>query len=198
MSPRHDRDGQPDAHAQGRGRAGGPGCLQPAVHEGRCRRGARRRVRDPDVRPSRRGPGHVLRPPEVGRGHASPDHDGRRLRSRLAAPQRAAGPGQGGSRRDRGDDDRCHPAQGDGRRRCTRLPGRGCQRSADQAPVRQPVRHGPVDGRWHRPCHQHAPRRPQGRHRRLWLGRQGDLVAHGRARRTRGGRRGRSGAPSRR
>ena len=51
------------------------------------------------------------------RRHAPADHDGRRLRPRLAPPQRAARPGQGGPRGHGGDDDRRHPAQGDGRRR---------------------------------------------------------------------------------
>ena len=93
---------------------------QPAVDQGRRRGGARRRVRHRDVRPARRGPRHVLRAPQRGRRHASAADDGRRLRPRVAAPQRAAGPGHGGPRRDRGDDDRRHPAAGDGRRRRAR------------------------------------------------------------------------------
>ena len=53
----------------------------------------------------------------LGRRHASAADDGRRLRPRVAAPHRAPGPGGGDPRRDRGDDDRRHPAAGDGRRR---------------------------------------------------------------------------------
>ena len=83
---------------------------QPAVDQGRRRRGARRRVRDRHVRPARRGPRHLLRAPQRGRRHPPAADDGRRLRPRVAAPQRAAGPGHGGPRRDRGDDDRRHPA----------------------------------------------------------------------------------------
>jgi adenosylhomocysteinase len=63
-----------------------------------------------------RGPRHLLRPPEQRRRHAPADHDGRRLRPRLAPPQRAPRPGQGGPRRHRGDDDRRDPAEGDGGR----------------------------------------------------------------------------------
>ena len=120
-------------------------------------------------------------PPQRRRRHASPDHDGRRLRPRLAAPQRAPGPGQGGPRRHRGDDDRRHPAQGDGRRRRARLPGRRGQRGPDQAPLRQPLRDRPVDARRDPPGDEHPPRRPERRRRRLRLGRAGDRVADGRA-----------------
>ena len=77
----------------------------------------------------------------------------------------------------RGDDDRRHPAQGDGRRRRARLPGRRRQRGPDQAPLRQPLRHRPVDGRRDPPGDEHPARRPQGRRRRLRLGRAGDRVA---------------------
>ena len=197
VPPRHDRDGQPHAHAQGRRRRGRARRVEPALDEGRRRRGARRRVRHPDVRPARRGPRHLLRAPQRGRRHASPDHDGRRLRPGVAAPQRASRAGQGGPCRDRGDDDRRHPPQGDGRRRRPRVPGRGRQRGPDQAPVRQPLRHGPVDGRRHRPGHQHAHRGSARRHRRLRLGRQGHRRAHGRPRRPRRGRRGRPGPGAR-
>ena len=48
----------------------------------------------------------------------------------------------------------------DGRRRRARLPGHRGQRGADQAPVRQPLRHRPVDGRRHPARHEHADRRP--------------------------------------
>ena len=127
---------------------------------------------------------------ERGRRHASAADDGRRLRPRLAAPQRAAGPGDGGPRRDRGDDHRRHPPQGDGRRRGARLPVDGRQRGADQAPLRQPLRHRPVHGGRHPARHEHPARRPQRRRRRLRLGGQGHRLADGRHGRPRRGRRG--------
>ena len=71
----------------------------------------------------------------------------------------------------RGDDDRRHPAQGDGRRRRARLPGHRGQRGPDQAPLRQPLRHRPVDARRHPARDEHPHRRPQRRRRRLRLGR---------------------------
>ena len=98
-----------------------------------------------------------------------------------------------GPRRHRGDDDRRHPPQGDGRRRRPRLPGRGRQRGPDQAPLRQPLRHRPVHARRHPAGDEHPHRRAQGRRRRLRLGGQGHRVADGRPRRPRRGRRGRSG-----
>ena len=193
VPPRHDRDRQPDADPQGRRRRRRARGLEPALDQGRRRRGARGRVRHRDVRAARRGPRHLLRASQQRRGHASADHDGRRLRPRVAAPQRAAGPGQGGPRRDRGDDDRRDPAQGDGRRRRARLPGRRGQRGADQAPLRQPLRDRPEHGRRDPAGDQHPDRRPPCRHRRLRLGREGDRLADGRPRRARRGRRGRPG-----
>ena len=145
LPPRHDRDRQPDAHAQGRRRRRRARGLQPAVDQGRRRGGARGRVRDHHLRPPRRGPRHVLRAPQRRRRHASAADHGRRLRPRVAAPHGAAGPARRDPGRHRGDDDRRHPAQGDGRRRRPRLPGRGGQRGPDQAPLRQPLRHRPVD-----------------------------------------------------
>ena len=63
--------------------------LEPALDQGRRRRGARHRVRDPDVRAARRGPRHVLRAPQRRRRHAPASDDGRRLRPRVAAPHGA-------------------------------------------------------------------------------------------------------------
>ena len=87
------RDRQPDAHAQGRWRGRRAVRVQPAVHAGRCRRGAGGRVRDPTY--ARRGVDRdgYYRPPQRGRRHASADDHGRRLRPRLAAPQGAPRPG---------------------------------------------------------------------------------------------------------
>ena len=73
----------------------------------------------------------------------SPADHGRRLRPRVAAPHGAAGAARGDPGRHRGDDDRRHPAQGDGRRRRAAVPGRGGQRGPDQAPLRQPLRDRP-------------------------------------------------------
>ena len=85
--------------------------------------------------------------------------DGRRLRSGhddLHQAQRAA---QGHDRRLRGDDDGRHPPARDGEGRRAAVPGRRGQRRADQAHVRQPLRHGPVDARRHHPRDQRAARR---------------------------------------
>ena len=63
-------------------------------------------------------------------------------------------------RRHRGDDDGRHPParpRGAGR---ARLPDRRGQRGADEAPLRQPLRHRPVDHRRDHPRHQRPPRRP--------------------------------------
>ena len=133
----------------------------------------------------------------VGRRHAAAADDGRRLRPRVAAPQRPAGPGRRGPRRHRGDDDRRHPPPGDGRRRRARLPGHRGQRGPDQAPLRQPLRDRPVHARRHPAGDEHPDRRPQRRRRRLRLGGQGDRVADGRPRRPRRGRRGRPGPRAR-
>ena len=187
VPPRHDRDRQPDANAEGRRRRSGPGGLQPAVDQGRCRGRARRGIRDRHVRPARRGSRHVLRPSQQRRRHPAADHDGRRLRPRLAPAQRAPGPGGGRPRRHRGDDHRRDPAQGDGRRRRARVPGRRRERGPDQAPVRQPLRHRPEHPRWDPAGDQHPHRRPQGSRRRVRLGRQGHRVPDGRPWRPCGG-----------
>ena len=109
----------------------------------------------------------------VGRRHPPVDHDGRWLRPGLAAPQRAQGPAGRGPGRHRGDDDGRHPPARDGRRQRARLPGRRRQRGAHQAPVRQPLRDGPVDDRRHPAGDERADRRPQRGHRGLRLGRAG-------------------------
>ena len=150
-------------------------------------------VRDRLLRPARRGSRHLLRAPQRGRRQPPAADDGRRLRPRLAPPFRAAGPARRDPGRDRGDDDRGHPAQGDGRRRRAPLPGRRGQRGPDEAPLRQPLRDRPEHARRDPPGDEPAHRRPPRRRRRLRLGRQGDRLADGRSRRPRGGRRGRSG-----
>ena len=62
-------------------------------------------------------------------------------------------------RRHRGDHHRRDPAEGARARRQARLPGRRGQRGEDEAPLRQPLRHGPVDARRHHPRHQRPARR---------------------------------------
>ncbi len=92
--------------------------IEPALDEGRRRRRARRRVRDRPLRPPRRGPRHVLRATSTRSPTRIPQitmDDGCDLVSLLHA-ERPDQLGRG-PRRDRGDDDRRHPAQGDGRRR---------------------------------------------------------------------------------
>ena len=54
-------------------------------------------------------------------------------------------------------------------RRRADVPGRRRQRRADQAPVRQPLRHRPEHARRHHPRHQRPARRQDGRRRRLRL-----------------------------
>ena len=73
------------------------------------------------------------------------DHHGRRRRPGLdAAPRlrraRAQGAGEHG-----GDHHRRHPPARHGARQASEDPGRRRQRRRDQAPVRQPLRHRPVD-----------------------------------------------------
>ena len=155
------------------------------------------RVRHRHLRAPRRGQRHLLRPPADGRGHPPDDHDGRRLRPRLAAPQGAPRPAAGGPRGHRGDHHGRHPPPRDGRGRRARVPGRRRQRGPDQAPVRQPVRDRPVDDRRDPAGDEHPDRRPQRGHRRLRLGRARDRVPDGRARRARRGGRGRPGPRAR-
>ena len=95
--------------------------VQPAVHPGRRRGRAGRRVRHRDLRPPGRGPRHLLRPPpNASRTSIPHDHHGRRLRPRVAAPQGAARPAARGPRRHRGDHHGRHPPPRDGRRRRAR------------------------------------------------------------------------------
>ena len=116
-----------------------------------------------DVCPARRGPRHVLRAPERRRGHASTASRWTTAATSSRCSTGATRPGQGGHRRDRGDDDRRDPPQGDGRRRRPRLPRHRGQRGPDQAPLRQPLRDRPVHSRRHPPGDEHPARRPEGR-----------------------------------
>ena len=68
-----------------------------------------------------------------------------------------------GDRRDRGDDDRRDPPEGAREGGQARLPDHRRQRVGDQAPLRQPLRHGPVDARRHHPRDQRPDRGQEGR-----------------------------------
>ncbi len=98
-----------------------------------------------DLRPPRRRPRHLLRPSQRRGGHSPADDDGRRLRSGDAHPPGAPRPAGRHRGRHRGDDNGRHPAAGDGGRRRARLPGRGGERGADEASLRQSLRDRPVD-----------------------------------------------------
>ena len=118
------------------------------------------------------------------------DHDGRRRRRDRRAPHAPPRAARRRDRRDRGDDDRRHPAARDGAGRRARLPRDRRQRGPHEAPLRQPLRHGPVDDRRDPPLDQHPARRTGLRRRGLRLVRAGARPArsrHGRAgRRLRG------------
>ena len=74
---------------QAGGRRTVPVRLEPAVHAGRCRRGAGRRVRHLHLRHQGRGPRHLL-PPHAERHRLPPaDHHGRRGGRRGPAAHRA-------------------------------------------------------------------------------------------------------------
>ena len=117
--------------------------------------------------------------------HRPQPDDGRRRRRDRRAPLGQARAARRRDRRDRGDDDRGHPPEGARGGREARVPRDRSQRGADEAHVRQPLRHRPVHpGRRH-PRDERPARGAQGRRRRLRLVRAGRRVArtrHGGAR----------------
>ena len=121
--------------------------------------------------------------------------DGAELTARIVEhrPERRGRP----RGRDRGDDDRRRAAADDGGGGEAHLPGDRRQRRALQAPVRQPLRHRPVDARGDRPAHEPELPRPRVLHRRLRLGRQGARPRGPRRRRPRHRRRDRPGRGAR-
>ncbi len=125
------------------------------------------------------------------------DHDGRRLRPGQPAPRFADRAPAGRPRGHRGDDDRRHPAPGDGQGRRAPLPRRRRQRGRDEAPLRQPLRDRPEHARRDPARDEHPHRRPARRRRRLRLGGQGDRVPDEGPRRPRGDRRGQPGPRAR-
>ena len=169
LPARDDRDGEPRPHALRGRRRRRPLRVEPALHAGRRRGRARRRVRGRRVRDQGRGQRHLL-PPHRGRRRppAASDHGrrGRRHRRAPFGPSRAA---RRRHRRHRGDDDRRHPPEGARARREARIPGDRRQRGAHEASLRQPLRHRPVDHRRDRACDERPARRQALRRRRLRL-----------------------------
>ena len=159
LPPRDDRDGEPDAHAEGGRRRRRALRVEPALDAGRRRCSARRRIRHPDVRDQGRGQRDLLLA-HPGRGRPPPAaDDGRRRRRDQRSPQRASRPARRDHRGHGGDDDRRHPPEGDGGRRCAPVPGDRSQRGAHEALLRQPLRHGPVDDRRDHPRDERPARR---------------------------------------
>ena len=150
LPARHQRDREPDAHAEGRRRRRRAVRVQPAVDAGRRRRGPGGRVRHLRVRHQRRGQRHLLR---AHRGGTRPP--ARRSRwttaptsSASCTPRRRDQLGEiiGGTEETTTGVIRLKAME---RRRHARLPDRRRQRGRHQAPVRQPLRHRPVDHRRH-------------------------------------------------
>ena len=169
LPPRHHRDGEPDAHAPGGRRLGRALRLQSALDPGRCRGGARRGLRDPDLRDQGRGQRHLLRPHRSGLRPPSRADNGRRRRRDQRPARQAPRAALRGDRRHRGDDDRRDQAEGAREGRAARLSDHRRQRRADQAPVRQPLRHRPVDDRRRSACDQRPAGGAQRGRRRLRL-----------------------------
>ncbi len=131
---------------------------QPAL-DARRRRGGALRVRHSDVRHQRRRQRDVLLAHRIGDRDEAADVDGRRLRSRDDDLHEAQPSARRHDRRLRRDDDRRHSPQGDGEGRRAAVSGHRRQQRADQAHVRQPLRHRPVDARRHHSRDQRAARR---------------------------------------
>ena len=185
LPARHHRDREPDAHPQGGRRRRRPVRVEPAVHAGRRRGSARRCLRHRHLRDQGRGQRHVLLAPRGRDRPSAAHHDGRRRRRDRDPPLGEARAARRRDRRHRGDDDRRDPAEGARGRRQARLPRRRRQRGPHQAPLRQPLRHGPVDPRRDHPGHQRPARGPRVRRRRLRLvrtRRRDAREGHGRAR----------------
>ena len=197
LPARDHRDGEPRADAEGRRRGRRAVRVEPAVHAGRRRRGARRRVRHRRLRDQGRGQRHVLLAHRGGRRPQAAADDGRRRRRDRRAALRPPRAARRHHRRHRGDDHRRHPPEGAGGRRQARLPDHRRQRGEDQAPVRQPVRHRPVDDRRDHPRDQRPARRQAVRRRRVRLVRAGRRVAGPRDGRPRDRHRGRPDAGAR-
>ena len=115
----------------------------------------------------------------------------RRLRADVKDRRASAGDACATARRHRGDDHRRRAPAGAGRRRQAHVPGDRGQRRSLQAPVRQPLRDGPVDARRRSPADEPVVRRPRVLRRRVRLGRQGPGALRAGRGRPRHGRRNR-------
>ena len=183
------QDREPGADHQGRRRHRGDVPEQPAVHPGLHRRLP---AAPPHLfRRARRGPGVVSPPLSRDAGLQAGPH---RRRWRAAAVDAPQGTPRAAGRRDRpvgGDHRRRQHHQGDRAQGRPALPLYGRQHGADEAPVRQPLRHGPEHHRGPAGGHQPHGVRQGGDGRRLRLGGQGRGDAD--ARPGRGGDRHRGG-----
>ena len=170
LPARHDRDGESHAHAQGR-----PGRTSCCARRIRSRRRTRSPRRWSCTTASACSPSAAIDADGYYRHldaaiDTKPNFcidDGADVIGLMHSDaRRRAGRHDG---RLRGDHDGRHPparARGPG---AARVPRDRRQRRADQAPLRQPLRHRPVDARRHHPRDQRAARRPRLRRRRLRL-----------------------------
>ena len=147
LPARHDGDGEPRAHADGRRRRRRALRVEPALHAGR--RPPPRWSTATALRSSRstaRTTTPTTRHIQTAVERRPADHDGRRRRRRRAFST-ASGPtcSRACPRRHRGDDDRRDPAEGARGRGQARLSDRRRERRLHQALLRQPLRHRPVD-----------------------------------------------------
>ena len=110
LSARDERDGEPDAHAEGRRGRRRALRVEPALDAGRRRRGARPRVRHRVLRHQGRGQRHVLLAHRGGGRPQAAADDGRRRRRDRRAPQRPPRPARRHHRRHGGDDHRASSA----------------------------------------------------------------------------------------
>ncbi len=192
LPARHRRDGEPDAHA-GRRRSRCRSLLvEPALHAGRRGGVAGDALRDPGVRDQGRGPRLLLRAHRRGTRPPAADHHGRRRRPGERAAHQARRElldgVVGGTEETTTGVIRLRAMANDG---VLRVPDRGGQRGAHQAPVRQSLRHRAERDRRHPARDEHPVRRQDRGRRRLRLGRprhRGACPRHGRQR----GRRARS------
>ena len=134
-------------------------AVEPAVHPGRRRSRARRPVRRPGLRDQGRGQRHLLRAHRRGRDKRPQMtmDDGADVVGVLHGDRRDLLPEViGGTEETTTGVIRLRAMEADGQ---ARLPDRRRQRGEDQAHVRQPLRHRPVDARRHHARDEHAARR---------------------------------------
>ena len=171
LPARHDRDGEPDAHAEGRRRRGGAAARRnplstqddvaaALVERVRHRRPSRSRARTTTSTTSTSRRRSTTS--RTSRWTTAPTWSACSTRSAPRAARRR-------DRRHRGDHHRRDPAAGDERDGELAFPVVAVNDADDQAPVRQPLRHGPVDARRHHPRHERPARRQDVRGRRLRL-----------------------------